>query len=506
MTTGPVTAAHAAARLGAAPESGSSAGLPAAVRSWGKRGADAPEDVAEMLTAQLANTGLAEKVTQPAAGGAPKQGGAAAEEALAAPGAEAGAPGAPPRGAAAAAAEGVRGEPAEGAEGASTSSGAQEDGQGADALDAGAGGQQQRGDRRVFVGGIPYASTEAELGKFLSGKYGAVSEVKFIYDNASMKFKGYGFVLFREAGAAAAARAEAFVPFQSRTLNISKAVRNGGGGAGHVGGYANGAFMGHGHDEGGRRLALEGLPPDATDAGLREAMAGFGQVRHARVALDHTTGNCHGSGTVTFRSQAVANTVKGALARGAMAYNGHRLVLGHVFLPHQGHMGASFFGAHLPGMLPGHMPGYTSEGLYMPGLGAPGHPGAHAMRMSQHLPYGGVAGSHYGAMWDMYAASGYQQHLLAAQAQAQAAASQQYSAQAQQQYADAMAAQMAAQQQQQQQMGPDAAVADGGAAVALSPPPLAVAGSPPGMLVEFGERSAAGYGGSGGLTPSAPSA
>merc|ERR1719174_1494337 len=285
---------------------------------------------------------------------------------------------------------------------------------------------------------------------------------------------------------------------QSRTLNISKAVRNGGGGAGHVGGYANGAFMGHGHDEGGRRLALEGLPPDATDAGLREAMAGFGQVRHARVALDHTTGNCRGSGTVTFRSQAVA--------RGAMAYNGHRLVLGHVFLPHQGHMGASFSGAHLPGMLPGHMPGYTSEGLYMPGLGAPGHPGAYAMRMSQHLPYGGVAGSHYGAMWDMYAASGYQQHLLAAQAQAQAAASQQYSAQAQQQYADAMAAQMAAQQQQQQQMGPDAAVADGGAAVALSPPPLAVAGSPPGMLVEFGERSAAGYGGSGGLTPSAPSA
>ena len=174
-----------------------------------------------MLTAQLASTGLAEKVTQPAAGGAPKQVGAAAEEALAAPGAEAGAPGAM-WGAAAAAAEGARGEPAEGAEGASTSSGAQEDGQGADALDAGAGGQQQRGDRRVFVGGIPYASTEAELGKFLSGKYGAVSEVKFIYDNASMKFKGYGFVLFREAGAAAAARAEAFVPFQVRGSLLSR--------------------------------------------------------------------------------------------------------------------------------------------------------------------------------------------------------------------------------------------------------------------------------------------
>ena len=45
----------------------------------------------------------------------------------------------------------------------------------------------------VYVGNLPYSTTEADLNK-LFAEYGAVSSVKIIMDRYSGKSKGFGFV------------------------------------------------------------------------------------------------------------------------------------------------------------------------------------------------------------------------------------------------------------------------------------------------------------------------
>lgn len=376
-----------------------------------------------------------------------------------------------------------------------------------------------RGDRRVFVGGIPYASTEAELGKFLSDTYGPVSEVKFIYDNSSMKFKGYGFVLFRDATAAQAARDGGFVPFAGRTLNISKAVRSAGGsgagGSGGPGSQAGPHGKGGGYNDGdGRRVALEGLPPDATEAGLRELTAQFGQVRHVRMFVQHATGAARGGAHIIYRSGAAASACKAALARGALSYGGRTLTLaphtyargyGGMYGMHGGAYPYTGYGAHPMAMAP---MGYTREGLFVgPGMAMAANMPAISAAHAAALPYGGVAGSHYGMVWphvpgaEMYAHQGAAQAQAMAQleamsamggvagAQAAQAAQAMQAAQAQVQAAQAQVVQAAHAVQAAQAVQPagDAGAADGaeaqlhavaGDASATHPIPIAVAPIP----------------------------
>jgi len=53
----------------------------------------------------------------------------------------------------------------------------------------------------VYVGNLPYNTTEADLNK-LFAEYGAVSSVKIIMDRYSGKSKGFGFVEMANRGEA----------------------------------------------------------------------------------------------------------------------------------------------------------------------------------------------------------------------------------------------------------------------------------------------------------------
>lgn len=100
---------------------------------------------------------------------------------------------------------------------------------------------------KIYVGGLPYASTEEEVQQ-LFAEYGEVVSVNIIKDKFSGQSKGFGFVEMAEdsAGEEAIKQLDG-KDFGGRTLRISKARppedrpprRDGGGGGGYGGGGFN---------------------------------------------------------------------------------------------------------------------------------------------------------------------------------------------------------------------------------------------------------------------------
>ena len=78
-------------------------------------------------------------------------------------------------------------------------------------------------NKRLFVGGLPFATTEDELREFFS-KAGAVESATIIMDRFSGRSKGFGFVeMADEAGAAAAIEMWDDKEFEGRRLKVNEA-------------------------------------------------------------------------------------------------------------------------------------------------------------------------------------------------------------------------------------------------------------------------------------------
>ena len=103
--------------------------------------------------------------------------------------------------------------------------------------------------KRIYVGGLPFSTTEAEMNT-LFATYGAVSSAKLITDRESGQSRGFGFVeMANDAEALTAMEKLNGSDFGGRKLTINEArpmePRTGGGGRG-------GDRGGRGGDRGGR--------------------------------------------------------------------------------------------------------------------------------------------------------------------------------------------------------------------------------------------------------------
>jgi len=98
-------------------------------------------------------------------------------------------------------------------------------------------------ERTVFVGGISPKATEEALKQFFESNFGEVTSSKIIYDRATGRSKGYGFVSFQNADTANQVRKSSGLIFLGKILNIGSAYRRtsgprdeqGGGGGGQRG-------------------------------------------------------------------------------------------------------------------------------------------------------------------------------------------------------------------------------------------------------------------------------
>lgn len=94
--------------------------------------------------------------------------------------------------------------------------------------------------KRLYVGGLPYSTTEEELKSAFAGS-GTVESANIIVDKISGRSKGFGFVeMGTDEEAQAAIQAMNGTDFGGRTLTVNEArpleerppQRNGGGGGG----------------------------------------------------------------------------------------------------------------------------------------------------------------------------------------------------------------------------------------------------------------------------------
>jgi len=88
--------------------------------------------------------------------------------------------------------------------------------------------------KRIYVGGLPFSTTEAEMNA-LFATYGAVSSAKLITDRESGQSRGFGFVeMANDAEAVTAMEKLNGTDFGGRKLTINEArpmeARTGGGG------------------------------------------------------------------------------------------------------------------------------------------------------------------------------------------------------------------------------------------------------------------------------------
>jgi RNA recognition motif-containing protein len=94
---------------------------------------------------------------------------------------------------------------------------------------------------KIYVGGLPYASTEQELSN-LFAQHGAVVSARIIVDKFTGQSKGFGFVeMSSDSEAQAAITALHGTEFGGRTLTVNEARpqearAGGGGGRGGFGG------------------------------------------------------------------------------------------------------------------------------------------------------------------------------------------------------------------------------------------------------------------------------
>src|SRR6185436_10028188 len=107
--------------------------------------------------------------------------------------------------------------------------------------------------KKLFVGGIPWATTSDDLQQLFS-QHGTVASATVITDKMTGRSRGFGFVEFEnEAEADAAVAALNNSDYNGRTLVVKEArpledrpKRSFGGGGGHGGGHGGGGYGGGG--------------------------------------------------------------------------------------------------------------------------------------------------------------------------------------------------------------------------------------------------------------------
>lgn len=99
-------------------------------------------------------------------------------------------------------------------------------------------------ESKIYVGNLPYSTTEDELRDFFS-QYGSIEDIKLIVDFNTGRSKGFGFITFASSQECDNALVANGVEMSGRKLKVNVARENGGrGGRGGNGGGRGGRFNG----------------------------------------------------------------------------------------------------------------------------------------------------------------------------------------------------------------------------------------------------------------------
>jgi len=224
-------------------------------------------------------------------------------------------------------------------------------------------------ERKLFVGGLPHETKHEDVKEHF-GKFGAVEKVKLMSDQATGRFKGFGFVVFEEVSAYAAALAEPEQEILGRMATVKRATTKVKQGKIYVG-----------------KLPVEGIP----DEDLRAHFEQFGTVVEVVRPVDKTKNDEPKQfAFVTFEKEEIARKL---VKLGEDVLNNHKITIKPVITKDPG-MGGGMMGAQRPHPPAPHAWGgygqqaYGGYGGYGGGAGYGAPQGA--------APYGGGAPQGYG--------------------------------------------------------------------------------------------------------------
>eukprot|EP00808_Paulinella_micropora_P024734 g61236.t1 len=138
--------------------------------------------------------------------------------------------------------------------------------------------------RKVFVGGLPWSTTNESFTELFS-KFGSILKSKIIRDSSSGAARGYGFITFQDPSSAArAVQASEWLEIDARRIDCKFALPTVAGGQ-HV-----------------RKLFVGGLPKEANENTLKKHFGQYGKVINAVVMVNRSTARSRGFGFVTMAS------------------------------------------------------------------------------------------------------------------------------------------------------------------------------------------------------------
>eukprot|EP00941_MAST-03F_sp_MAST-3F-sp1_P005524 g5524.t1 len=170
-------------------------------------------------------------------------------------------------------------------------------------------------ERKVFVAGINFSTTEEELDLFFRN-FGTVIKTNLVRDSTGQS-KGFGFITYATKAMADAVIAKQApgmtggpLELNGRILDIKNATPPGGerarvGGNGHMSfGAASGRVTGNsGYVDtlnASGKIFIGGIRDHITEEDIRLALMQFGEIESVRIQRDSVTGRCKGYGFVVY--------------------------------------------------------------------------------------------------------------------------------------------------------------------------------------------------------------
>ena len=150
---------------------------------------------------------------------------------------------------------------------------------------------------KLFIGSLSGDTKEKDLAPLLA-RFGPINKLDIVYEKNSNKCKGFGFVTFRNKDSAEKAL-RANIIYKGRKVIVRRQLTGD-----KLTAFKKGLKM--------RRLYVGGLPPDCTDADLRQAFKRYGGIEAAFMIKNFQTGKKASFGYVIFQERA---SVERAIAR-----------------------------------------------------------------------------------------------------------------------------------------------------------------------------------------------
>ncbi|OVA01178.1 RNA recognition motif domain [Macleaya cordata] len=165
--------------------------------------------------------------------------------------------------------------------------------------------------RKLFVGGISWETTEDVLGDYFTS-FGEVVESTVVRDRITGNARGFGFVLFSDASAAEKALKENHV-ILGRAVEVKRAIARGDQHQHAHQNHSNGSNNNSSNNNQLRtkKIFVGGLSANVTEEGFKRYFEKFGKITDVVVMYDNVTHRPRGFGFISFDSEeAVDNVMK----------------------------------------------------------------------------------------------------------------------------------------------------------------------------------------------------